>query len=45
VRNEANEIDKINKIMEDQNKTYIEVVKDLLDKHKTEKGLATIIMK
>jgi hypothetical protein len=45
VRNEQSEIDKIHKTMEDQQKTYAEVVKDLLDKYKTEKALQTVIMK
>lgn len=44
-RHEADELMKIEKIMQEQNKTYVEVIKDLLNKYKAEAAVVNMFMK
>jgi hypothetical protein len=45
MRHEADELLKIEKMMQDQGKTYTEVIKDLLNKYKAEASVVNMFMK
>lgn len=44
-RNQAVEVEKITKMMLDQNKTYLDVIKDLLVKYNTETAIMNQVIK
>ena len=44
-RHESEELEKIKKMMADQNKTYEEVIRDLLTKYKAEPAIVNQFMK